>query len=95
MDVRGPIPMQVPQRIAKAYAVAKPGAARPVADPASGPGPARLVAGSVQVPADPALASNAASPAASPTSDAMYTRAADRIEVATSIELGRHLDQRA
>jgi hypothetical protein len=95
--------MQVPQRIAKAYALAKPGATRPAADPANGSplGAARLVAGSVPVPADPALASNVGRASdggagqSTPTTYAMYTRAADRIEVATSIELGRHLDRRA
>jgi hypothetical protein len=59
-------------------------------------GAARLVAGRVAVPADPALASNA-DPAAlsSGGAFAMYTRSADRVEVATRVAIGQQVDRRA
>lgn len=61
------------------------GAIRPVASIAP------LTAGTVRTPADPALAPGL------PHSDALqlYGRAADRIEAATAVSLGRIVDQLA
>ena len=98
MEIRGPLPFHV----AKAYGVVKPPFATVAHAAASGSGvggATRLVAGTVSVPADPSLASNAAdssAPVGPRQADAfpMYSRAADRIEVATAVALGRNLDMR-
>ncbi len=84
MDVRGPLSIQT----ARAYGVAKPAAPRAVS-PAAGAN--RLVAGTVSVPADPALGS---APAAG-ESFAMYSRSADRVDVAVRVALGRVVDTKA
>lgn len=61
------------------------GAIRPVAPIAP------LAAGSVRTPADPALA-----PGLSQSDNLqLYSRAADRIEAATSVRLGQIFDRRA
>ncbi len=98
MEIRGPLPFHV----AKAYGVVKTPAAAVAHGAASGGasgGATRLVAGTVSVPADPSLASNTVQGTASSGSrqtDAfpMYSRAADRVEVATAVALGRNLDMR-
>lgn len=105
MDVRGPIPFHASVQAARAYGIpqaARPAAAAPAAAPVSAtpvtatPAPAvradRLVAGRVSVSADPSQA-----PAAKPAAGtfAMYTRAADRIEIATSVALGQSIDRTA
>jgi len=64
------------------------GAIRPVA-PASAVTP--LTAGSVRTPADPALAPGLAHG----ETLQLYGRAADRIEAATAVRLGRIVDQLA
>jgi hypothetical protein len=97
VDVRGPIPFHV----GKAYGIARPGAiAKPAA--AAQPGMARLVSGAVSVAAEPEAVPSARmeSPAGSASVAAggafpLYTRAADRIEVATSIAIGRTVDRTA
>lgn len=101
MDVRGPIPFHATAQAARAYGVRPKAAAlqpavaqQPAAPamPAATPSANRLVAARVSVSADP---SNA--PAAKPSAGAfaMYTRAADRIEVATSVALGQSIDRLA
>ncbi|MDZ4829320.1 MAG: hypothetical protein SGJ09_03860 [Phycisphaerae bacterium] len=92
MDISGPLPFSIPAQAAKAYGVRRPVQPSP---PANAAPPtrvdARLIAGTVRVPADP---SNA--PTLSPQSAfAMYTRAADRIEIATKVALGASIDTRA
>ncbi|MBL9148013.1 MAG: hypothetical protein JNM94_04900 [Phycisphaerae bacterium] len=85
---------------ARAYGVARPAPVRPSAAPnqtpdapTSGTAPKTvngLVAGAVRVPADPANA-----PATTPQAAfAMYTRAADRIEAAVQVAVGRTIDVR-
>lgn len=81
---------------ARAYGVARPAPIRPAASPETATSPAApkavngLVAGAVRVPADPANA-----PATTPQAAfAMYTRAADRIEAAVQVAVGRTIDVR-
>lgn len=109
MDVRGPIPFHASVQAARAYGVAQP--ARTAANPASGLTPNsvaattatppaaradRLVAGRVSVNADPSLApTQAPSATTAGGSFALYNRAADRIEVATSVAIGRTVDRQA
>lgn len=88
-------PMQIntsiPMHVARAYGV-KPTA--PMAPPTAAPAPttgsvSALVGGRVSRPID-----FNAEPAAAPPSHAfqMYTRAADKIEAAVAVQLGRSID---
>jgi hypothetical protein len=88
VEIRGPLPF----RIANAYGV-KPRAAPPASAAEPSQRLAHLVAGRVALPANPALASTAAGPAGDAFQ--MYTRAADRVDVATRLALGRSLDTTA
>lgn len=94
MRVDGSLPMH----IARAYGVR---AAAPVAPPAAAAAatarPAGLVAGTVAVrpdfvTGDPGTAPPAATVARSAGSYAMYTRAADLVEAAVSVQVGRTID---
>jgi hypothetical protein len=88
VEIRGPLPF----RIANAYGVTPPSSPKaPATEPAQRI--TQLVAGRVALPADPALASSA--PAAGGESFPMYTRAADRVDVATRIAVGRTVDTTA
>ncbi len=120
MDATGPISFQ---RAERALAAQRAYAPRPTPQAAAvsrvntpvtagsvdaTAGAARLVAGKVSVPADPALASNGGSSMgpshleagldagsrASGGAFAMYTRSADRVEVATRVALGQQIDRR-
>ena len=105
MRINGSIPFHV----ARAYGAQKPQAARPAANPAPPPSSAAarpadafqpagaaqsptiqsLIAGQVQRPID-------FMPNVAPQSESLqlYTRAADRIEAATAVQIGRSLDVR-
>ncbi len=90
MEIRGPLPFHV----AKAYGAVAPPATPVSSAKLSAASAQRLVAGTVSVPADPALASNAPhATARSADSFPLYTRAADRVEVATAVALGRNVDR--
>lgn len=96
MEIRGPLPF----RIANAYGV-KPAAVPPVAAAEPSTRIVNLIAGRVALPADPALASASAAPAGEAFDQTtrqtfqMYTRAADRVDVATRIAVGRTVDTTA
>ena len=86
MEIRGPLSIQT----ARAYGVAKAGvASKAAASPSAGAN--RLVAGTVSVPADPALGSSPAADGAF----ALYSRSADRVDVAVRVALGRTIDTQA
>jgi hypothetical protein len=101
MEIGGSLPFH----IARAYGVAgrppapgaqdvnKPSQATPVAQPAQANGAAaqRLVAGSVSAPIDFDAPSLPSRPADGPTLQ-LYTRAADKIEAAVAVRVGRMLD---
>lgn len=87
MEIRGPLPFHV----ARAYGVAPKPAPPQVA---SAVNPA-LVAARIAAPTDPDLGSiSPSATGAIPSSFAMYTRAADRVDVATQVALGRSIDAR-
>lgn len=102
MDASGPIPF-LAAHAARLYGGARP--ARPAVNPTATqgvtpaatarPGANPLVAGKVAKPADPLapLDQPAATPTATASAFALYTRAADRVEVATAVAIGRTIDR--
>ena len=83
MHVGGPIPIS--SHVARAYGMQRP------ATPST-----RLVAGTVSVaPNHDAAPAPTTQRVAEAAAMAMYTRAADRVEAATGVALGRVIDARA
>ena len=90
------IPPTFPFHVARAYGVNNASALRSAASPAASPaaqdGISQLLGGSVQQPVSFAGGfASAGSNAALPTLQ-LYTRAADKVEAATAVQIGRMFD---
>jgi hypothetical protein len=95
MEISGSIPMSAPMAAPDIWSTAPPAAApspgpSPLAEPS--PGIKTLIAGTVSGRVDFDAAANA--PARPASAFPLYTRAADAIEAAVGVEIGRTIDVR-